>query len=242
LIDFKLINQRKTRLSVGAVEVETGNSVYFDNHRQEIRVDHIIASGALPPAFAPVEIDGKHYWDGGIVSNTPLQYVLDHRAACPSLVLQVDLFSAHGALPHDMSTAQVRQKDIIYSSRTRFNTDAVRQNANLQRALGDLLDVLPPELADHAAAKKLSTFHRPREINIVHLIYRPPAYHLDSKDYEFSRASVDERWDAGARDVNFCIAHPDWLRRTPNSDAVTTYDLTNPDQRHATHGVDNHEN
>ena len=241
LIDFDLINERKVRLSLGAVEVETGNSVYFDNHHQTIGPEHVIASGALPPAFAPVEIDGKHYWDGGIVSNTPLQYVLDHRSTAPALVLQVDLFSARGDLPADLPATLVRHKDILYSSRTRFNTDAIRQKANIQKAVGELLDALPAELADHPAAKKLKAFHNPREINIVHLIYRPPAHHLDSKDYEFSRASVEERWADGRRDVQLCIDHPDWLRRTENSDAVVTYDLTNPNLSHTVIGVESHE-
>ncbi|MBV8464740.1 MAG: patatin-like phospholipase family protein [Burkholderiales bacterium] len=242
LIDFDLINARKIRLSLGAVEVETGNSVYFDNHHMEIRPEHVIASGALPPAFEPVEIDGKHYWDGGIVSNTPLQYVLDHRAEAPPLVLQVDLFSAHGELPHDLGTTMVRHKDIMYSSRTRFNTDTLRERANLHRAVGDLLDDLPAEFANHPAVKKLRRFQCPQEINIVHLIYRPPAHHLDSKDYEFSRASVEERWAEGKRDVQTCIDHPDWLRRSAGSDAVTTYDLTNPHHGKTMMGVHTDEN
>ncbi|WP_374355053.1 patatin-like phospholipase family protein [Chitinimonas sp.] len=242
LIDFDLINQRKVRLSVGAVEVESGNSVYFDNHAEEIRPEHIIASGALPPAFAPVEINGRHYWDGGIVSNTPLQYVLDHRADAPGLVLQVDLFNAHGPLPTDLGTTLVRHKDIMYSSRTRFNTDTIRQHANMQQAVGQLLAALPESLRNHPAARKLQAFHQPREISIVHLIYRPPDHHLDSKDYEFSRASVEERWAAGAHDVQLCIDHPDWLRRSASSDAVITYDLTNPVTDHAIVGANPHEN
>jgi NTE family protein len=238
MIDFGLINERKIRLCLGAVEVETGNSIYFDNHRQEIRLEHVIASGALPPAFAPVEIDGKHYWDGGIVSNTPLHYVLDHREDCPSLVLQVDLFNAHGQLPADLGATLVRHKDILYSSRTRFNTEMVRKHANLHHAIGDLLAALPPELQNHPAAKKLMHYQEPRQLNIVHLIYRPPPHHLDSKDYEFSRASVEERWAVGSRDMMQCIEHPDWLRRTKMSDAVTVYDLTNPDAEKSTIGVD----
>ena len=116
LVSFKLVNDGPVRLSVGAVNVRSGNSQWFDNrgaNAEEITVDHILASGALPPAFAPVVIGKEAYWDGGIVSNTPLQYVLDERATSePLLVFQVDLFSARGPIPEDLSEAlqgQARQ-------------------------------------------------------------------------------------------------------------------------------------
>ncbi|WP_308418181.1 patatin-like phospholipase family protein [Chitinimonas sp. BJB300] len=129
LIDFDLINSKKVRLSVGAVNVVTGNSEYFDNFARTIGPEHIMASGALPPAFAPVEIDGNVYWDGGIVSNTPLQYVLDTHRKTSLLVFQVDLFNARGALPINLAEVQQRQKDILYSSRTRFNSNMAAEVA-----------------------------------------------------------------------------------------------------------------
>ena len=141
LVDFDRINACEVRFSVGAVDVATGNSNYFENTRQIIRPEHVLASSALPPWLPPVEIDGAHYWDGGIVSNTPLQYVLDDNPRTNTLVFQVDLFSARGVVPSDLVGVMKRHKEIVYSSRTRYNTDsevATRQrNAANRRAGGE---------------------------------------------------------------------------------------------------------
>ncbi len=228
LVDFDRINHRQMRLSVGAVNVRTGNSTYFDNATQRIGVEHIMASGALPPGFPPVHIEGQDYWDGGIVSNTPLQYVLDSFERNRRLVvLQVDLFSARGPMPHTLSEVVERQKDITYSSRTRMNTDSVAANVNLQQALADLITRLPARLRNDAAVQSLQSQMTHQPVDIVHLIYRDKPYELDSKDYEFSRAMVEEHWQAGARDMRNTIAHPEWLQ-SATQDGVTTFDLGEP--------------
>src|SRR5205807_6404099 len=121
LVDFDRINRKEMRLSVGAVDIHTGNSVYFDNQRQRIKADHIMASGALPPGFPPVVIDGSHYWDGSLVSNSPLWYVLDESPHINAMIIQVDLFNARGELPANLDQVLERAKDIQYSSKTRFN-------------------------------------------------------------------------------------------------------------------------
>ena len=229
-VDFDRINRKDAmRISVGAVNVRTGNSIYFDNTTHRIGAEHIMASGALPPGFPPIHIDGEDYWDGGIVSNTPLQYVLDvHPRTQPLVVLQVDLFSARGTMPQTLAEVSQRQKDIIYSSRTRMNTDAVSANVNLQQALADLIKKLPASLRNDKSVEALSVQMTHKPIDIVHLIYRNRPYELDSKDYEFSRTTVNEHWEAGARDMKNTLAHPDWLKTTSAS-GVTTYDLTEPD-------------
>ena len=225
LIDFDLINRRTVRLSLGAVNVRTGNSVYFDNLQQEIGPEHIMASGALPPAFAPVVIDGEAYWDGGIVSNTPLQHVLDARGREKLLVLQVDLFSARGPMPTDLFGVMQRHKNIMYSSRTRYNTDKVVEIQNALRALENLIQKLPPELRNDPDVKHLETQINSSSVDIVHLIYRQKRYERDSKDYEFSRASVLEHWQAGQRDMRQTYEHPDWLAKSSVDVGVTAYDL-----------------
>ena len=230
LVDFDRINHREMRLSVGAVDVRTGNSIYFDNAdpKLEIGVEHIMASGALPPGFPPVQIGGQAYWDGGILSNTPLQYVLDKWPRTTRLVvLQVDLFSARGAMPRTLSEVAERQKDITYSSRTRMNTDAVTANVNLQQAVAELIKKLPSQLRSDPSVAALSAQMTHQPIDIVHLIYRDKPYELDTKDYEFSRAMVTEHWEAGARDMRNTIAHPEWLE-SATENGVTTYDLTEP--------------
>lgn len=227
LVDFNLINEKRTRLSVGAVNIRTGNFEYFDNSRQEIRLEHILASGALPPGFPPIEIDGELYWDGGLVSNTPLQYVLD---TCDRkdvmCVFQVDLFGAHGPTPATLLDAAQREKDIRYSSRTRLNTDLLKRAHNLRAAVRKLSDKLPKELQDDPDWLALSEIGDVAGVTIVHLIHRRAAYERQSKDYEFSRATMNDHWKAGASDVAVTITHPDWLARTPPEDGVVIFDCT----------------
>ncbi|ADU37852.1 patatin-like phospholipase family protein [Variovorax paradoxus] len=226
LIDFDRINACEARFSVGAVNVRTGNSVYFDNTRQRIGPEHIMASGALPPGFAPVHIDGDDYWDGGIVSNTPLQYVLDiHPRNEPLVVLQVDLFNARGEMPHNIAGVMERQKDITYSSRTRMNTDAMAANMNLQQAIADLITKLPANLRKDPSVLAVQSQLTHEPIDIFHLIYRDKPYELESKDYEFSRAAVEEHWESGARDMRTTLAHPETLRADATVNGVTTFDL-----------------
>lgn len=229
LIDFDLINHCDTRFSVGAVNVRNGNSVYFDNTVQKIGPEHVMASGALPPGFAPIHIDGEDYWDGGIVSNTPLQYVLDIQPRNePLVVLQVDLFSARGAMPTTLAEVADRQKDITYSSRTRMNTDAMAANLNLQQAISDLIEKLPPALRNDPSVAAVQAQLKHEPIEIFHLIYRDKAYEIESKDYEFSRAAVEEHWEAGARDMRTTLANPEALEGVVQQNGVTTFDLAEP--------------
>ena len=228
LVDFDLINTGKVRLSVGAVNVLTGNSIYFDNTRDRIGPEHIMASGALPPAFAPVMIDGEPYWDGGIVSNTPLQYVVDERGPGRLLIAQVDLFSARGALPTTLGEVLARHKDIQYSSRTRFNTDRAAQLQRDRRAVQLLIAELPTKTRQRADVRRLAGRCVGDHIDIVHLIYRQSRYEQESKDYEFSRATVHQHWEAGRRDMQHTVEHPDWLTATSPDEGVTVYDLSRP--------------
>ena len=200
LVDFDRINAAQIRFSVGAVNVRTGNFAYFDNAKDKIRPAHVMASGALPPAFPAVEIDGEFYWDGGMVSNTPLDWVLSSRSDLDTLVLQIDLWSARGALPRDLTEVAVRMKEIQYSSRTRAATDDFRRAQKLREAINDLLGQLPPELAVTPLAKRLAKESDPAVYNIVQLIYRSPTYEGQSKDFEFSRQTMEEHWRAGYRD------------------------------------------
>lgn len=231
LVDFDRINAAEVRLSVGAVNVRTGNSSYFDNDdgnrtTRRIGPEHIMASGALPPGFAPVEIGDDAYWDGGLVSNTPLQYVLDkHPRRHPLTVVQVDLFSARGAMPHTLSEVLTRQKDITYSSRTRMNTDVLAANVNLQQAIAALMNKLPAALRRDASVKAICEQLTHAPIDIFHLIYRDKAYESESKDYEFSRATMEEHWEAGMRDMHLTLSNPAALRRQGEVNGVTTFDL-----------------
>src|SRR5262249_54803702 len=135
LVDFDLLNEERIRLSLGAVSLSTGQSVYFDNHDTKIGPDHVRASGALPPGLPPVQIDGDYYWDGGVVSNTPLMYVLENLPRMRALVVQVDIFRRDGALPQDMDEVMRRNLDIRFSSRMPLGMERIRRLAEMKAAL-----------------------------------------------------------------------------------------------------------
>jgi NTE family protein len=225
LIDFDRLNAGTTRLSVGAVNVRTGNFVYFDTMKDAIRPEHIMASGALPPGFPAIEIEGEYYWDGGLVSNTPLQWVVDSQPRRDTLAFQVDLWSARGDFPRTMLDVTTREKEIRYSSRTRAGTDQFKQVQRMRRAAAALLEKLPEELRNSAEAKLLSTAADRKVYNIIHLIYRAKKYEGHSKDYEFSRLSMEEHWRAGYHDARRTLRHPEVLQRPDNHEGVFTFDL-----------------
>ena len=225
LIDFDLLNSGTVRLSVGAVSVTRGNFCYFDTSEQRLDARHVMASGALPPGFPPIEIDGEYYWDGGLVSNTPLQYVLDEPGRRPRLVFQVDLFAARGEMPANLAEASEREKDIRYSSRTRLNTTfELRRQATVQAAQR-LLARLPARLRDDPDARLLAAIPCEAAVDVVHLIYRSKHYESQSKDYEFSRTSMLEHWAAGLADTQATLEDPRWLGRDRRDTGVHVFDL-----------------
>ncbi|MDE8650725.1 patatin-like phospholipase family protein [Novosphingobium album (ex Liu et al. 2023)] len=225
LVDFDQLNRGPTRFSVGAVNVLTGNFIYFDNREREIGPEHVMASGALPPGFPPVKIDGEWYWDGGLVSNTPLQYVLDNRPLCELTVFQVDLFSARGIVPRTLSDVFQRDKDIRYSSRTRLNTDMSKKLQEFRAAAHRLVQKLPEEMRGDADLRLLLDHQPFGPVTIMHLINRCDPYETNSKDYEFSRMTLNEHWAAGLADAEYSLAHPDWTGRAREPDEITTFDL-----------------
>ena len=226
LVDFDRINAGPVRLSVGAVNVRTGNFAYFDSTRQKIDARHIMASGALPPGFAPVEIDGEFYWDGGIVSNTPLQYVLDQPGTTRRVVFQVDLFPAEGELPGTLDEASAREKDIRFSSRTRQGTTNEMDRQVMAQAAQRLLAKLPPALRSDPDALALAAMRCESAVDVVHLIYRSKLYESQSKDYEFSRLSMQEHWASGRADMLHTLHDPRWAQRELLEYGVRVFDLT----------------
>jgi len=233
LVDFDRINASDARFSVGAVNVRTGNFTYFDNATHKIGPEHVMASGALPPAFEAVEIDGELYWDGGLVSNTPLDWVLSARSDLDTLIFQVDLWSARGEAPGNLMQVASRAKEIQYSSRTRAATDAFRKLQRLRAVYNELLALMPPELAATPQARLLARVSDPAVYNIVQLVYRSPAYEGQSKDYEFSRRAMEEHWAAGRRDAEISLAHPEALALPKDPHAVHVYDFISPTVRHS---------
>ena len=226
LVDFELLNDGPLRLSVGAVNVRTGNFAYFDTAEQRLDARHIMASGALPPGFPPVEIDGEWYWDGGLVSNTPLQYVLDQPGTRSKLAFQIDLFSCDGPMPENLGQVAEREKDIRYSSRTRLNTTNALARHAIAQAARRVTAKLPQSLADDPDVQALRAASHESAVTVVHLIYRRKPYESHHKDYEFSRVSMREHWSAGYADVVHTLGHPDWKGRSAPRSGIHVFDLT----------------
>ena len=225
LVDFERLNHGPMRLSVGAVNVRTGDFVYFDTSTHRIDPRHGMASGALPPGFPAVEIEGEHYWDGGLVSNTPLGWMVEAGPPKDTLVFQVDLWSARGQFPRNMARVSTRQKEIQYSSRTRAESNRFKELQRFKTAVAELLAKLPPELANSPEAAPLHSLAERKVGNLIQLIYRSKEYEDDSKDYEFSRRSMKEHWQAGYHDTVRTLRHPEVLERPASPDGVFIFDV-----------------
>jgi len=225
LVDFDLINAGAMRFSVGAVNLRTGNFVYFDSTTHEIRPEHVIASGSLPPGLPATEIEGEYYWDGGLVSNTPLQWVLDTPPRKDTLAFQLDLWSARGDLPRNLLESEARQKDIRFSSRTRMATDQFKKQQLLRRAIAKLLTKMPKDLLQTPEAETLAAEADEKVYNLIQLIYHAKNYEGSSKDYQFSRQMMEEHWRSGYNDAVRTLRHPEVLQRPNGQDGVFTFDL-----------------
>lgn len=229
LVNFDYLKNGGPRLSVGAVDVEKGDFHYFDSHDKNVMLDerHIMASGALPPAFAPVKIGARHYWDGGIVSNTPIDYVVEFEGSKNDMcIFQVDVFRAKGAMPRTLGEVGEREKDIRFSSRTRFNSDHVEMMQKLTVAASRLLRKLPDSLKHDADAEVLREWACQSNITIAHVIRRDTGVDSGSKDYEFSRLSIEEHWETGRQNVRKGLKSKAWAERGRKASGVQVIDLT----------------
>jgi NTE family protein len=208
-----------------SVNVRTGNFVYFDNTTHQIGPAHVIASGSLPPGFPPTEIEGEHYWDGRLVSNTPLEWVLESRPRQDTLAFQINLWSARGELPCNLVESELRQKEIRFSSRTRAATDDFKKQQLLRRAAARLLAKAPGDVRQTPEAEFLASEAVEKVYNLIQLIYHAKAYEGASKDYEFSRPTMEDHWSSGYNDSVRTLRHPEVLQRPNGNDGVFTFDL-----------------
>jgi NTE family protein len=225
-VDFDRINGAgETRVAVGAVNVRNGNLVYFDSAERPLRPEHFMASGALPPGFPAVEIDGEFYWDGGLVSNTPLQYVLAAPPPRDALIFQIDLWSALGAPPKDLLQVAVRQKDIQYSSRTRLITAYMHQQNHFRHLLHQLMALVPEAGRSSASYRRAAELANTARRNVIHLIYRDKPYESYHKDYQFGMLTMKEHWASGLSDIRSTLEHRDWLEKPGDERPFVTHDV-----------------
>jgi len=229
-VDFDRINSGEMRFSVGAVNVTNGKLVNFDNARTTIRPEHVMASAALPPGFPAIEIDGEWYWDGGLVSNTPLQHVLENVPRRSRLTFQVDLFPARGKSPNSLVEVYERVNDIRYSSRTRASTETLRTMHDVRHNINGLWEQLPEHLKKSREARFLYEFGCVTTMDIVELIYRPDEPQGHAKDFEFSAQTMRKRWADGVKDATVTLVASPWLVPMPPDVGARTFDVVR-DQR-----------
>jgi NTE family protein len=224
--DFDRINQpREMRVSVGAVNVRTGNFVYFDSTERRLGPEHFMASAALPPGFPAVEVDGECYWDGGLVSNTPLQQVVSARPRRDALIFQIDLWSASGELPTDLLQVAERQKDIQYSSRTRMVTSTMREEQDYRHLLHEAVARVPEAERKGAWYERAAALACVARRTVIHLIYRDKPYESYAKDFQFGQATMNEHWSSGLSDMRATLEHPEWLAMPTADRPFVTHDL-----------------
>lgn len=229
--DLNLINQPdRLYVSVSAVNVRTGNLTVFANDNQPLGFEHFIASGSLPPGFPAVEIDGEYYWDGGMVSNTPLNEIIDHDPHLKQLIFQVDLWDAKGQLPSNMLDLDERSKDIQYSSKTRMLTDMMQQKLEYNQMIKQMLEMMEgTDCAKNAKHKK--TLEKARAMtdvgvkNVIQLIYRKRAFERAYKDYEFSANTMLEHWQSGLQDIQSTFYYTKWFDLPSEEHPFVTHDI-----------------
>ena len=224
LIDWDLVNDGPVRLSVGAVDVVSGNFRYFDTAIERLDARHVMASGALPPGLPPIEIDGRLWWDGGLVSNTPLSHVLDHQRE-GMLVFQVDLFSAATAPPRTIMDVMAREKEIRFSSRTRQISDQLIKLRQEREVIRRVLDKLPEAMQDDADVVALIAQAADQPVNLVQLIYTTNAWEGGSRDFEFSARTMGEHWDSGLAAVEQAMSNAKLMTNNILTGKSAAFDL-----------------
>ena len=225
LVNFDLINSKPMRLSVGATNVRTGSPIYFENSERSITAAHIVASASLPPSFPPTEIDGEYYWDGGVVSNSPMQFVVDKAQRSSVLIFQVDLWDANGEVPLDIPSANLRAMEIHSASRINISLEQYKKMQQFRHALRRLLDQLPESCQDDPEVRFLADEARAKVATIVQLKYQAKKYETAGKTFEFSRLAMEEHWQAGYDDTKIALGEPALLELPNISEAARIFDV-----------------
>lgn len=226
LVDFDYLNAPgNMRLTVNALKVTSGELVSFDSQKQVIDVNHILASGALPPGFPPVRIDGELYWDGGLYSNTPIETIFDDTPPVDTLCFMVDLWRAQGPEPTTLEEVQTRQKDVTFASRSSRHVESYRRTHNLQCMLQMLYQKLPENLRMEVGKEVLEALVPETTIHIVRLVYPGRDWQMASKDINFSKGSIQWRWEQGYRDAAQAIEEAGWLASLSGHNSVIVHDI-----------------
>ena len=230
LVDFDYLNSPSgIRMTVSAGKVTCGTLVNFDSRQRPLGPQHVMASGALPPGFAPVHIDGELYWDGGLYSNTPLEAVLNDEPRTNLLCMMVDLWHADGPEPRTLEEVQTREKDVTFASRSQRHIDAYLQQYKLRRAAHALYKRLPPSMLTQQDRQMMDELGADSTIHIVRLAYAGRDWNMASKDVNFARGSVMWRWEQGYQDGLRAIALGKGCPFSESETGIVVHDLPSGD-------------
>jgi NTE family protein len=210
LVDFSLVNRCKPRLTVGAAHVRTSQMRYFDSRETKLDVKHIMASGALPPAFPAVRIDGELYWDGGILSNTPAEAIFDDNPRRNSLIFAVHLWNPEGPEPVTMSDVAHRQLDIQYSSRVASHIARLQQTHRLRHIIKELAGHIPEAARNSDAVRELTSYGCLTRMHVVRLLVPSLDNEDQTKDVDFSPSGIRTRWEAGYANTCEAVERAPW--------------------------------
>jgi NTE family protein len=226
LIDFDYLNEPGgIRLTINALKVTCGSLRSFDNRQLNINADHVRASGALPPGFPPVRIDGDLYWDGGLYSNTPLETVLDDNEHVDTLCFMVDLWNADGEEPTTLDEVQTRQKDVTFASRSKRHLDDYVATHKLQQKLRELYLQLPEQARTAQGAEDLAQLGVGSTLHVVRLAYAGRDWNMAAKDINFSKGSIEWRWDQGYQDALRALKAAGWLSFVTEDTPLVVHEL-----------------
>lgn len=226
LVDLRCLNQTSgVRLTVSAIKVTCGMLEHFDTAHQEVGIEHVMASGALPPGFPPVRIGGELYWDGGLYSNTPLEVVLADEPRVDTVCFMVDLWSAEGPEPATLEQVHTRQKEVMYASRSRRHIEAYLRGHKLRRMVRLLREKVPDKLLSDEDRREIDKVGRDTTMHIVRLVYAGRDWQMASKDINFSRGSIAWRWERGYQDALRAVSESAWLRGAPEGAGVLVHEL-----------------
>jgi NTE family protein len=224
LVDFNLLNEGRPRLTVGAAHVRTSVMHYFDSRDMPLTASHILASGALPPAFPAVRIDGELYWDGGILSNTPAERIFEDNPRRNGLIFAVHLWNPTGPEPETIWQTLHRHKDIQYSSRISSHIVRQREAHRLRHVITELLKYVPDEARKDPMVRELAGYSCRTRMHVVRLLAPRLENESHIKDIDFSPAGIRARWNAGYADTCRALERQAWLAEVDQLEGVILHE------------------
>ena len=224
LVDFDRINSGRPRLTLGLTTVQSGEIRYFDSKRDKIALEHVLGSGAIPPSFPAVLIDGEYYWDGGVYSNSPIEVIFGENPRRNSVVFAVQIWHRRGARPDTLQHAFMREKDILFSSRSRNHIRRLAELHRKRRIIRELIDMLPEERRKSPRVRELADWSCTTTMHIVEINARPIIGETNARDYDFSRAAIERRWQTGYADASHMLQRRPWDDPVDPVTQITVYE------------------